>query len=337
MTTSRLVDALRRWWVRPTVEPSSHSPVADHLTEEHVIWGYRLFLDREPENQDVVRGKLEHQSNTMGLRLDFISSYEFRLHNPELGYITKQNIVIKEIANGQRLFIDLADHWIGLSVARGDYEVNEVAYVRSVVQPGQAVLDIGANIGYISMVLGNLVGPMGRVHAFEPVDGNATLLARSITENQLEDVVELTRAAVGEQSGISNMVVATNSMNSGGSFLDAGGGEMPGGHHRESIPVVALDDQQLRRPISFVKIDVEGAEPLALRGARRLLTEDRPIILCEINAPQLRLVSGCTPTEFISEVEAIGYRCQLLDGMTTRPDDGDLNRPGIRSVVFTPA
>lgn len=309
---------------------------AGPLSTEHVLWGYRLFLDREAESLDVVRGKVENQPDTRALRHDFMSSFEFRANNPEIGYITDRNIVIKELEGGLRLFIDLADHFIGLSVARGDYEVQETRYTRSIVKPGQTVLDIGANIGYFSILLGSLVGPSGRVYAFEPLTSNLDLLRRSVEENHQSDRIVVTEAAVGLTAGTADLVVPTFSMNSGGSYLDAGGGDKPPGHATHRVPVVAIDEQDIRRPVSFIKIDVEGAELLALRGAKKTLERDRPTILCEINTRQLGLVSRTTPAQLIVEIEALGYSTwQLRDAELVR-DEEPPDRPGVRSIVFLP-
>ena len=66
------------------------------------------------------------------------------------------------------------------------------------------------------------------------------------------------------------------------------------------------------RPINFIKIDIEGAELLALMGAKMILQEDRPLILAEVNPVQLQKVSGCTANEFIMFLQSLQYRCYLL-------------------------
>src|SRR5262249_52337174 len=84
---------------------------------------------------------------------------------------------------------------------------------------------------------------------------------------------------------------------------------------------VALDALDLRRPVTFIKMDVEGAEPLVVRGAARILAEDRPIILSELHPTQLARASGTAPAEFLSHLAAIGYRAHRLRG------DGSLGEP----------
>jgi hypothetical protein len=77
---------------------------------------------------------------------------------------------------------------------------------------------------------------------------------------------------------------------------------------------VALDEFRLPHPVRFIKMDVEGAEPQVLRGAERILKEDRPVILSELHPTQLQRVSGVTADEFLAEVRRFGYRAQDLRG-----------------------
>ena len=111
---------------------------------------------------------------------------------------------------------------------------------------------------------------------------------------------------------------------------------MPPGHETRQIRVVALDGYALRRPVSFIKIDVEGAEPQALRGAARLLREDRPVILSEVHPSQLKVVSGVTPAAFIAQMAEMRYRCHLLGAGVPGAEVEDVHTNGVESVVFVP-
>jgi hypothetical protein len=97
-----------------------------------------------------------------------------------------------------------------------------------------------------------------------------------------------------------------------------------------------LDQYPLRRPISFIKIDIEGAEPLALRGAQDLLRADRPLILSELHPEQLAKVSNVQPAEFIAEMQGFGYRCHLFEHGRIGDAITSLEGP-VRTVVFRPA
>ena len=78
--------------------------------------------------------------------------------------------------------------------------------------------------------------------------------------------------------------------------------------------MVALDDLDIRRPVRLIKMDVEGAEPLVVRGGARLLAEDRPLIISELHPAQLERVSGISAADFLDEMRRLGYRAITIDG-----------------------
>jgi FkbM family methyltransferase len=319
---------------------SSTKPSARRLRREHVLWAYRLFLDREPESRVEIRRYLDASSTTADLRRAIMSSEEFQRKNPgDLAYTSEKTIVIKEIAPGLRIFLDLSDLAIGLNVARGRYETGEIAYVRTVVGRGDSVLDIGANIGFFTLHMAAMVGPTGHVYAYEPLDQNAALLEQSARENGLEERISLRRRAVGAEPGEAEIVFLSldaGAQNSGGAYLSTASRAVPTRHELLRTRVVALDVETFVRPVRFIKVDVEGAEPLVFRGGRQLLSEDRPIILSEINPGQLGKVSAVTPRELISEMETIGYECVLLEYGELIERIRDVPDDQVRSVVFRP-
>ncbi len=319
------------------LNPPVGSSLTSRITAEHVVWGYRLFLDREPESDAVVAEKVRVLGSLRAMREDFMGSYEFRRANPQLGYASERCIVLKELGDGLRIYLDLADAVISRDIARDRYEPAEREFVRHVVRPGDVVVDIGANLGFFTLLLASLVGATGRVIAFEPLSQNVELLRRSIKENRFQDRVMLIQAALSDVAGDAELVIGRHFMNSGGGFLDRPGVERQLEADVESVQVYRLDDLDLPRPVTFVKIDVEGAEGLALRGAANILSADRPIVMSEINTRQLGMVSGMPAASFIAGVEAFGYECLLLHGEQLVLDDGDPQRPGIRTVVFVPS
>ena len=76
---------------------------------------------------------------------------------------------------------------------------------------------------------------------------------------------------------------------------------------------MALDDLPLRRPVRLIKMDVEGAEPLVVKGAERLLRDDRPVVLSELHPTQLERASGTDGDTFLSAMRALGYRAHLVE------------------------
>jgi FkbM family methyltransferase len=159
-----------------------------------------------------------------------------------------------------------------------------------------------------------LVGAAGRVYAFEPLDANADLLERSIVENAFAERLLFRRAAVGAAPGIATLTFPLETLNSGGAYLLRDGTDPLTGNQRKDVPVVALDALDMRRPVRLIKMDVEGAEPQVIRGATRLLTEDRPLILAELHPIQLQRASGTTADEFLGQLGALGYRAHTIKG-----------------------
>jgi FkbM family methyltransferase len=286
---------------------------ADGLTREHVVWAYRLLLDRDPENEDVIGPKLAGSRNTAELRRHLITSAEFRDKNPDFAHTNDSTIVIREIAPGVRLFIDLSDHVIGLNILRGGYEREEIGFVQRTLAPGDSAIDVGGHIGFFTMQMAAMVGPSGRVYAFEPFDANADLLERSITENGFQERVLFQRAAVGAAAGTARLTFPVETLNSGGAYLLQDGGAPLAGNQQKDVPVVALDGLELRRPVRFIKMDVEGAEPQVLRGAARILAEDKPVMLSELHPTQLARASGMTADAFLAQIAALGYRAHRLE------------------------
>jgi FkbM family methyltransferase len=292
------------------------------LTREHVVWAYRILLDRDPENDDVIGPKLAGSRDTSELRRHLLTSAEFRDKNPDFAHTNDPTVVIKEIVPGVRLFIDLSDHVIGLNILRGRYEQDEIRFVRRVLKPGDSAIDVGGHIGFFTMQMAALVGPEGRVYAFEPLDTNADLLERSIAENQFGGRVHFQRAAVGEAPGTATLTFPIETLNSGGAYLLPSGGAPLAGNHTQEVPLVALDALELRRPVRFIKMDVEGAEPRVLRGAGRILKEDRPVMLSELHPTQLERASGMDADQFLAQITALGYRAHPLRGDDGAPERG---------------
>jgi len=165
--------------------------------------------------------------------------------------------------------------------ARGTYEQPVQDAVVENLSPGDVFYDIGANIGFFSLVAAQRVGVRGRVYAFEPVLGNATAIVRNAKLNGI-DKIEVFREAVGATTGRGQLLLARHI---GGAVL-ASAGAPPDMRGRIEVDVIALDDVIVRRnlqPPTLVKIDVEGAEIDVLRGMTGTLRMHHPNVIYEID------------------------------------------------------
>ncbi len=144
------------------------------------------------------------------------------------------------------------------------------------LRPGDVVYDIGANVGFFTLIAAKMVGPTGRVYSFEPVPSTAQALRKNIALNRLTNV-DVIEAAVGRSSGTGTLILGQSSLDA---RLDPDGGDGSG----LAVPVVSIDDSPVDRHPTFVKIDAEGAEFDVLDGMRQTLaTTPIPTILCELH------------------------------------------------------
>jgi FkbM family methyltransferase len=165
--------------------------------------------------------------------------------------------------------------------ASGANELPVQEELARLLRPGDIVIDIGANVGFLSVIAAKLVGPDGRVIAFEPVPANARRIRRNARLNRLGRI-EVVEAAVGDRTGTATLVLAEFA--GGAALADA---DLPPDACGElEVRLTTLDDWLARsgspRP-ALVKIDVEGAELAVLRGMVATLEQVRPALLIELD------------------------------------------------------
>lgn len=172
---------------------------------------------------------------------------------------------------GHTLYVDVArSNPQRLLWLEGERFVGERRLLRRLVRPGQSVADVGANIGYCTLLFAQAVGPAGRVACIEPEPDNLAELRRNIERNHLPQV-EVFPVAVGAKAGTVSLRAGIN-----GSVMEDGSGEF-------QVPLRPLDELLAGQPVDFIKIDVEGYEGYVLDGASRLLEERRPNLFVEIH------------------------------------------------------
>ena len=155
---------------------------------------------------------------------------------------------------------------------------------RECIAPGDAVWDIGANVGLFTFAAAYLSGARGRVLAVEADDWLTLLLRRSqqtIPEGHAP--IDILTAAIADQPGVANFAIARRGR--AGSHLGAVRGSSQSGGSRWMCKVLRTTLDALletERAPNVIKIDVESAEVLCLRGADRVLREARPKLICEV-------------------------------------------------------
>lgn len=192
--------------------------------------------------------------------------------------------------DGQVMHLDAQDP-LCLSL-NGYYERNETAMVKRLVKPGMKAADIGANIGYYTLLLAKLVGPDGMVYSVEPMEKNYRLLQQNIKENGHRNVISHMSAL----SSASGTVFLSPTKNTAGFYLGTAG-----------IPIEAMrGDDLIPGNLDFVKIDIEGAEGMAFEGMRRILSSPSVLVMFEYNAKAVKNV-GADPMKAFSILVANNF------------------------------
>src|SRR5262245_56179491 len=153
---------------------------------------------------------------------------------------------------------------------RGEYaEFETIDWLRKVVKPGDCLIDVGANVGQMTLEAAELTGPTGRVIAIEPAPGNLKLLRAHVQANGFQDRVEIVEAACGSEAGSATFHLFGSDTDVVGSGHNLHGPVCEGDWQQLPVRICTIDElcrTKLLRP-AVVKIDVEGAELEVLRGS----------------------------------------------------------------------
>lgn len=186
-----------------------------------------------------------------------------------------------------------------LEMLTGLYEKDTTALFKKIIKPGMTVVDIGAHIGYYTSLFAKLVGPKGRVYAFEADSDNFLLLQKNTS--RYKNVIPVPRAVSG-QSGFIKFYKIKDSTGCH-SVIPSDNAE------ETSVPAVSLDDyiSQENLKVDAVKIDIEGGEPLAFTGMEKLFSQVDNFSLIMEFSPQALKSSGINPLEFLQKIKNYGF------------------------------
>jgi FkbM family methyltransferase len=206
---------------------------------------------------------------------------------------------------------------IGLSLFKaGIWEAEVTRFIAGRVQPGMNVIDVGADVGYYTLLFAAHVGLHGRVVAFEPIPASKALLDRNIAQNLLSNVVSCD-FALGDQAGCFVLEAPLNK-----SRVALHKGQPEAGDIEIKIRIFDEWRDTMRiGAVHLVKIDVEGAELMVLQGMKRTLREDRPALLIEIH-PMYLPQFGHSAEDLAMFLEQLGYRGMPIDRSTLSFDQG---------------
>lgn len=258
------------------------------------------------------------------------------------GLLKRQVETVPSFHGDMRLTVDLRRgslHSSFFFFFPGDYEPETQLLMKECVGPGMTVMDIGAHIGFHTLLLASLVGPDGKVYSFEPEPANYDLLAQNVHANGLTWVQPL-RLAVSDEDGSAKLLLMPQE----------------DGKHlvlteqlvRTSLPVQARLDRTVQVPtvtldgflerediprVDLLKIDAEESEARILKGAAKALSEHRlPHIVCEIHSSENP--GECGQDRVRRILYGYGYKSFYLQGHYKQELKPDEPVRGLQNILF---
>lgn len=206
------------------------------------------------------------------------------------------------------LLLPARDQVMRAQIARtGDWEPDEAMLFAGAIAPGTTVVDIGAHVGYYTLLSAAAAGRRGRVIAVEPDPVNAALLRENVRRRRLRTVTVIEAAAWRETTRLALRRDPTASANSADNRIDASGRAADS----TEVAAVALDDILASADVRAVKVDAQGADHAALEGMSATLERCKPFVLAEFWPAGIREL-GEDPVGVIDGYRALGLRVEML-------------------------
>ena len=226
-----------------------------------------------------------------------------------------RNFVVSQIksdivlVDNHKMYLDTNDS-LGLSV-HGVYEPLETEVVKKIIKNGSIVLDVGANIGYYTLIFAKLVGNKGEVFAFEPELENFKILEKNVLMNNYTNVI-LKNVALSDSNGKTRLYLSEERSGMHRIYPSHFCGEQ-----YLEVNMISLDNyfknKILEKEISFIKIDVEGSEFGVLQGMKNLLDKNKHLkILLEFNPSGIKEF-GANPIDVLNLLQEYGFNIYVVD------------------------
>lgn len=213
-----------------------------------------------------------------------------------------QNISLCRVLGRYKSYVDTRD--IGIAahlLLDGFWEMWVTEQMLRHIRPGMTAVDVGANLGYFTLLMADLVGSSGRVLAFEPNPVLADCTRRSIEVNGFLPWTDLHAVGIGEAAGRARLNVRED--NPGGAHIEQGA------ETGIEIDVCRLDSFDAALNADFIKIDVEGFEPYVWRGMGAILGRNRPLtVFMEFNVSRFQ-----DPEGFLNTILGCGFSLNIVD------------------------
>ena len=220
-------------------------------------------------------------------------------------YLQPNEVKIVNLPNDIKLAVNTRDTGVGIQLlVNNKYEVAQTDLFLKVLKKGDTFVDVGANIGYYSVLASKNIGKDGEVYSFEPDKHNILLLQKNIALNNVANV-KIESKAVSDKNGL--IEFAEDKYNKGESSIR---------HNKDStyqVESVALDSYfNNTKTIDVLKMDIEGAEINAVQGAKNIIKLSKSLhLFIELNPPSL-LNYGHKREELIALLRSLNFKLDAI-------------------------
>lgn len=290
---------------------------SDAAALDDIYYCYRLLLGREPgeEGWKFWSQRLADEEFTFSkLAAYFRKSREYATSDKARG--------IKQVALGDfHLCVYEYDWDIGEQILQNkQYEPHVTSFLKQHLKAGSTFVDVGANIGYFTLMAATQLGNSGRTIAVECNPKNCELIYLSLHRNGLDRVLVYPFAI----SDTEKLMSFSGGFSNG--FVD----ELEAGEDAVIVPAVTLDFLLRDEPrIDMIKMDVEGSEAKAWRGMQQVVAKHHPDILMEFFPALLEQHSGTRGDDLLDAIFAEGYTATILE-----PAEGDFPKASRTAEVM---
>jgi FkbM family methyltransferase len=265
---------------------------------KEVISVYNKLLGRMPNKDERIHWEvMKVQTNTINRVLNQSYEYQQKLLSKELVLVHLSDFSIYAMTSD----INIGNYIIQSK----HYETHVTSILSKTLESGSVFLDLGANIGYFSLLASGIVGSSGKVISFEPNTQNLQLLYSSILENKFNNIYTYPFAVSD-----TNQILKITSFGSNG-FLDTPESDQLNCQFTQSIVLDKILQNEDR--INVIKMDIEGYEPLALNGMQDIINTHRPIIITEFSPWHIEHRSKSNPQDYLREILKNGYCLSVIE------------------------
>ena len=225
-----------------------------------------------------------------------------------------QNRALTKTLDGLKMYVDTRDYSLAPHILLdGEWEPWITEAYKRILRPGMQIVEVGANIGYYSLIAGARIGPEGKLFAFEANPQLCEILFANVDINGMLGRATVVNKAVAAKSGPLRFNVFDKYLGSSSLFAN----EAAAAHYNDKLDTITVEGISLDeyfRPgsrIDLLKMDAEGAEPHILRGADRLIRENPNMTIVMEFAPSI--IRTHTPIDaFLGELARYGFDCQVI-------------------------